>query len=157
MVSAGSITVLALCAVVGVAAPVALAWAVVKKYNVRLRTVLIGAGVFVLFALVLETIVHQIVLKGPHGAAIMGNVWFYALYGGMAAALFEETGRFLAMKFLLRREPTGPETALGYGAGHGGVEMLLIYGLAMISNIAIAILINTGNSGLILATVPAEA
>lgn len=147
---------LALCALVGIAAPVALAWWLVKKHHARLSTILVGAGVFFVFALLLEPIVHQMVLKGPHGAAITGNTWYYALYGGLAAGIFEETGRFLGMKFLLKKEPTGALPAVSYGAGHGGMEMLMIFGITMISNLAISLMINAGQADTILSAVPAE-
>ena len=129
----------------------------VKKYNVKVRTILIGAGVFVLFALVLETILHQLVLKGPIGPSITGNVWYFALYGGLAAGIFEETGRFLAMQFLLKDAPSGAKTAVAYGIGHGGIEMLIIFGVSMIANLVIAALINAGQADTILSAVPAEA
>lgn len=128
----------------------------VKKYNVKVRTILIGAGVFVLFALVLETILHQVVLKGSIGPAITGNVWYYALYGGLAAGIFEETGRFLAMKFLLKDEPSGAKTAVAYGIGHGGIEMLIIFGFSMVSNLVIASMINLGQADTILSALPAD-
>ena len=147
---------MALCALVGIAAPVALAWWLVKKHHARLSTILVGAGVFFVFALLLEPIVHQMVLKGPHGAAITGNTWYYALYGGLAAGIFEETGRFLGMKFLLKKEPTGALPAVSYGAGHGGMEMLMIFGITMISNLVISLMINAGQADTILASVPAE-
>ena len=149
--------VMALCAVFGIVAPILLAWWVVKKYNVSIKTILVGAGVFVLFALILETIMHQIVLKGPHGATIIGNIWYYALYGGLAAGVFEETGRFIAMKWLLKKEPGTALTAVGYGVGHGGIELLLIFGLSMISNVAVAAMINSGQAETLLATAPAAA
>lgn len=149
--------VMALCAVFGIVAPILLAWWVVKKYNVSIKTILVGAGVFVVFALILETIMHQIVLKGPHGATIMGNIWYYALYGGLAAGIFEETGRFLAMKWLLKKEPGTALTAVGYGVGHGGIEMILIYGITMISNVALAGLINSGQADTLLASAPTSA
>ena len=148
---------MALGALFGIAAPVLLAIWLVKKYKVRPTTILIGAGVFIVFALVLEPILHQVVLKGPHGQAILANTWYYALYGGLAAGLFEETGRFLAMKFLLKKEPSTALPAIAYGAGHGGVEMLLLYGVTMVSSIALAVMINTGQADTILAAAPAEA
>jgi uncharacterized membrane protein YhfC len=113
--------------------------------------------VFIVFALVLEPILHQVVLKGPHGAAIMGNVWYYALYGGLAAGLFEETGRFLGMKFLLKREPSSALPGVGYGVGHGGMEMLLIFGITMISNLVLSVMINAGQADVLMAGVPDEA
>lgn len=147
---------MALCALVGIAAPVALAWWLVKKHHARLGTILVGAGVFFVFALLLEPILHQVVLKGPHGAAITGNTWYYALYGGLAAGIFEETGRFLGMKFLLKKEPTGALPAVSYGVGHGGMEMLMIFGITMISNIVVSLMINAGQVDTILSAVPAE-
>lgn len=148
---------MAVCAVFGIAAPLLLAWWMVRKYHVKATTILAGAGVFIVFALVLESLMHQVVLKGPHGASIMGNVWYYALYGGLAAGIFEETGRFLAMKFLLKKEPSGAVNGVAYGIGHGGAEMLLIYGIAMISNIALSAMINSGQADALLASAPADA
>jgi len=156
MVPVGTLVMLALCALLGIAAPVALAWWLVKKHHARLSTILIGAGVFFVFALLLEPVLHQVVLKGPHGAAITGSTWYYALYGGLAAGIFEETGRFLGMKFLLKKEPTGALPAVAYGVGHGGMEMLMIFGITMISNLAISLMINAGQADTILSAVPAE-
>ena len=156
MVPAGTLVMLALCALVGIVAPVALAWWLVKKHHARLSTILVGAGVFFVFALLLEPILHQVVLKGPHGAEITGNTWYYALYGGLAAGLFEETGRFLGMKFLLKKEPAGTLPAVAYGTGHGGMEMLMIFGITMISSLVLSLMINAGQADTILASVPAE-
>ena len=147
---------MAVAALVGIALPVALAWWLVRKFHVNWQTILIGAGTFIVFALVLEPLLHQLVLKGPHGATIMGNVWYYALYGGLAAGLFEETGRFLSMKFLMRREPSSALPGVGYGIGHGGVEMLIIFGVTMLSNLVLSVLINAGQTDLLTANVPEE-
>ena len=144
-------------AVLGIFVPFALAWWMVKKYQVKPKTIIIGALVFIVFALGLESVLHQLVLKGPHGPAILANTWYYALYGGLAAGIFEETGRFLAMKFLLKSEPTQARTAVAYGIGHGGAEMILIFGLTMISNIVVAAMINSGQADTLLASAPAEA
>ena len=148
-----SITVAAL---LGFAVPVALAWWLVRRYHIRWQTILIGAGTFIVFALLLEPILHQLVLKGPHGAAIMGNIWYYALYGGLAAGLFEETGRFLSMKFLMRKEPSRALPGVAYGIGHGGMEMLLLFGVSMISNLVLSVMINAGQADVLTAKVPEE-
>lgn len=57
-----------------------------------------------LFAMVLEQIVHSIVLGSPAGIVIRNHLWLYALYGSLMAGLFEETGRFLAMRYVLKKE-----------------------------------------------------
>ena len=94
--------VMAVNAILGFAIPIFLAWWAVKKHKANLSTILIGAATFFVFALVLESMVHRLVLTGDRGAAIQGKVLYYALYGGLMAGLFEETGRFLAMKYLLK-------------------------------------------------------
>ena len=157
MVPVSSLIMMVVNALLGVAIPVFLAWWAVKKHHANLITILIGAGTFLLFALVLESIVHQVVLKGPSGAVIQGKTLYYALYGGLMAGLFEETGRFLAMKFLLKKEPSETLPGVAYGLGHGGAEMILIFGVSMVSTFVMAILVNLGQTEVILSTVPAEA
>ena len=144
-------------AFLGIAVPVCLAVYLVRKHRARLSSILIGAGTFLLFALVLESILHQLVLKGPHGSDILGNTLLHALYGGLAAGVFEETGRFLSMKFLMKKEPSKPLPGIAYGVGHGGAEMLIIFGITMINNLVISTLINSGQADAIFAKVPEEA
>ena len=144
-------------AFLGIAVPVCLAVYLVRKHRAKLSSILIGAGTFILFALVLESILHQLVLKGPHGSDILGNTLLYALYGGLAAGVFEETGRFLSMKFLMKKEPSKPLPGIAYGVGHGGAEMLILFGITMINNLVISALINSGQADAIFAKVPEEA
>ena len=157
MVPVSSLILMAVGAVLGIAVPVCLAIWLMRKYRARLSTILIGAGTFIVFALVLESIMHQLVLKGPDGPAIMGNTLLFAVYGGLAAGVFEETGRFLSMKFLLKKEPSTALPGIAYGIGHGGAEMLIIFGITMISNLVVSALINAGLSGILFAKVPEDA
>ena len=157
MVPVGTLIMMAVNAVLGIAVPVCLSVYLVRKHHARLSTILIGAGTFILFALVLESIMHQLVLKGPHGASILDNTLRYAIYGGLAAGVFEETGRFLSMKFLMKKEPSAPLPGVAYGIGHGGVEMLIIFGITMINNLVISALINSGQTDVIFSKVPVEA
>ena len=76
---------MALCAF-RVAVPIALAWWLVRKYKARWSVILAGAAAFFIAALVLESAVHQLVLNGPGGNAILGNTLYYALYGGLMLA-----------------------------------------------------------------------
>ena len=92
-----------------------------KKYA-RTSSFVAGMAVFVLFAMVLETLVHSLVFRLT-GTAITGSLFLYAVYAGLMAAAFEETGRYLAMRFVLRHRFDG-KNALMYGAGHGGVEAM---------------------------------
>ena len=156
MIPVRTLISMALAALLGIAVPAVLAWWLVRKYHIRWQTILIGAATFIVFALVLEPILHQVVLQGPYGAQMMANVWYYALYGGLAAGLFEETGRFLAMKFLMKREPSRALPSVAYGIGHGGTEMLIIFGITMISNLVVSVMINAGQADVLTAKVPEE-
>lgn len=141
----------------GIAVPICLSIWLVRRFHARLSTILIGAGTFFLFALVLESIMHQVVLKGPWGASITGNTLLYAIYGGLAAGIFEETGRFLSMKFLLKNEQPGALPGVAYGIGHGGMEMIMVFGITMISNLVISFLINSGHSDILFANAQEDA
>ncbi len=157
MVSTSTFIVLLLNAILGIAIPVLLAWWAVKKHKAKLSTILIGASTFIVFALVLESLVHRIVLLGPHGAAIQGNTLYFALYGGLMAGLFEETGRLLSMRYLMKGEFSDIKPAVAYGIGHGGMEMIAVFALSMVSLLVIAILANTGMADTLLAKTPAAA
>lgn len=128
--------------VVGIVLPIVLMILVWKKTGAKISTFFIGCAIFVVFALVLESFMHAVVL-GFTGTAVTGNIWLYALYGGLAAALFEETGRIVAMKFFMKDRLDMPN-ALMYGVGHGGIEAILILGMTSISNLATSTMINSG-------------
>ena len=102
----------------------------------------IGCGTFFLFAMVLEQLLHAAVLAIT-GTALTQKIWLYALYGGLAAGVFEETGRFLAMKFCMKNT-LHRENAVMYGIGHGGIECMLLLGLSYISNFVMVLMIRSG-------------
>lgn len=104
----------------------------------------VGCTVMLLFAFILESGAHHLVFSSPAGSTIRGNIWLYALYGGLMAGLFEETGRYLAFCFALKKYRAKNVNALMYGAGHGGFEAMVIAGLTMINNIVWSFMINNG-------------
>ena len=106
-------------------------------------TFLIGAVTFILFAMILESILHNLVFLTPLWAILQDNIWLYGLYGGLAAGVFEETGRLLAFKLFLKKEQE-PITALSYGIGHGGAEAILLVGLVMVNNLVLAAAVSAG-------------
>ena len=122
--------------------PIFLGIFIYKKTKPWVPAFFIGCGIFVGFAMILEQICHAIVLTVT-GSVIRDNIWLYAIYGGLAAALFEECGRWIAMKFCLKKHLTR-ENALMYGAGHGGIEAFLILGMSSMSNLLTAAMINGG-------------
>jgi uncharacterized membrane protein YhfC len=71
------------------------------------------------------------------------NVWLIGPFLGLTAGIFEEVGRFLGFKFLLKKKLEW-KNGVAFGIGHGGIEALILTGLTYINNIVFSILINTG-------------
>lgn len=93
-----------------------------------------GIAVMILFVFGLEAVFHQLILQSSVGSVINRHIQLYALYGGLMAALFEEGGRWLAFRTVLRTRIGKDVDALMYGAGHGGCEAFLL-GVTMLSNL----------------------
>ena len=72
------------------------------------------------------------------------------------AGLFEETGRFVTMKFLLKKEQGNDHNAIMYGIGHGGIEMAFILVIGMVNQLLYAVMINTGQTEALLAPLDAS-
>ena len=126
-----SIISLVLMAVLGIAVPVAaaLVWRF-RFHKGTLKATFIGAGMFFLFAMVLEQLLHVLVIP-----LVMNNVVLYVIYGSAAAGVFEETARFLSFRFFLKKNRSA-ENAVSYGLGHGGCEMILLLGLQAVIALA---------------------
>lgn len=127
-----------------------------KKTKAAASYFLIGIATFIIFAMVLERIMHNIVLSsGALGTTITGNIFLYGLYGGLAAGIFEEVGRYLAMKVLLPKN-LNRENSIMYGIGHGGIEAVAIGTLTQFSNFITAFAINFAGIDELLKSVPDE-
>lgn len=145
-------------------APVAIAliWKIKKKE--RFTTVLVGAASFIVFALFLEKIIQAVVImptalglpESGLSAFLNANPIIWSLVVGLFPGVFEETGRLVAFKTLLRNRKN-KETAISYGLGHGGIEVIMILGVTYIGNIVLAIMINAGEFQSIVDSVAAQA
>ena len=120
-------------------------FAVLKvKKNIPVKPVFVGAMIFVLFALVLKLPIAYLLYyaDNPVAKEINSDPWLYFVIAGMLAGIFEESGRFIAYKTLLKKD-RNRITSLSYGVGHGGIESLYI-GIQMLSLIALALMVNSG-------------
>lgn len=116
-----------------------------KKKKEPFTTILIGAATFMVFVIA-EKIIQSFFITDstPMGAFINARPLLWAFTVGFFPGIFEETGRLVAFKTLLKKR-TQRETAISYGIGHGGLaEVSIIMTYTMISYIAFGVLINTG-------------
>lgn len=141
--------------ILGILVPVSLLMFISKKYKADILAFFIGVLTMLLFALVFEQIVHAVVLNSSVGKVVQANAYLMGIYGGLMAALFEETGRFLSMKYVLKKNHKNKYNAIMYGAGHGGFEMMMILVMGMINNLIYALFINLDKIDVLMAPLDA--
>lgn len=125
-----------------------------KKTKASIPVFFIGAGIFFVAVIVLESIFHSIVLKITKDA-ITGNPFVYALYGGLAAGIFEECGRLIAMKRFMKKT-LDKKNSIMYGIGHGGCEAILLVAFSSVTNLFTSLMINSGTMEMSLDLLPEE-
>ncbi len=144
-ISTVSIGLMGVSAVVAIGLPIAIFIFLKVKYKAKFVPCAVGAAAFIVFALILEQLVHAVVLR--QGSAsynfIMTRPLLYMLYGGLMAGIFEETARLLCF-LLLKKRYAGVQNALSYGVGHGGIESILLVGVSMIASMVMAAMLNGG-------------
>ncbi len=145
MISNMNLAACILMAICGVVLPILLVLVWKKKTDQPLKTVLIGAVTFFVFAIILESFPKLILLQSnnPLGKAIVSNPYLYSAIGALLAGIFEETGRLVAYKVFLKNNQDRM-TALTYGIGHGGFEAMYILAGIGLSYFTYGVMINGG-------------
>ncbi len=151
-----------ICFVVPIA--VTVIWLVRKKE--RFTTILVGAATFILFAVILEkpiqnALIFPTMMGLPEHAAstfINARPVLWGILLGIFPGVFEETGRLIAYKTVLKNRKNR-ETSISHGIGHGGIEQMMspLFSGGLLSCLIYAIMINTGTFGVIVDQVKAIA
>ena len=118
-------------ALFGFGFPIALSIYWHKKSDCKYRVILTGAICFVLFSSLLEAMIHLyfLMINEKTATFINSSPIIYALYGGLMAGIFEETGRLFGFGVLLKKQKD-KNISIGYGIGHGGIECIITLGSA---------------------------
>ncbi len=145
-VGKSSIPALSITVILMIAIPVAffIYWHSTHKDKTNISYLVAGALGFIVFARVLELGVHYfcILADNPVSAFINGHIAAYVIYGTVMAGVFEECGRYIVLKFIMKKNRTR-ENAVLYGIGHGGIEILTVLLPAMITYLVIVVLFST--------------
>ena len=148
MLGTSTFVYLGLMVAAGIILPVGTAiWWLVKKHE-KVSTILVGAATWFVFAILLESIPKAILFNPASliGKAILGNAVLFTLVGALLAGIFEETGRLVAFKTVLKNR-TNNETGISHGIGHGGFEAMYLLLSVGIQYLVFAIMINNGAFG----------
>lgn len=147
MISTGTMMVMGAVGLLSVLLPFIFILILRRRFKIGWLPILIGAGIFILFAMVLEQISHMLFLRPEADGTIpliTESPWLYVLYGVLAAGIFEETGRLFGFILMKRRYKT-VDSAVSYGIGHGGIEAIIIVGFGMLNSIILSVMINSGS------------
>ena len=136
---------LALGAVLGILLPLLVALLWVRRKKEPFKTVIVGALIFFVFVTILEKPIQALVITGGHPVAesLSVNPIWWAFVVGLFPGVFEETGRLFAFKTILKKRKNR-ETAVSYGIGHGGMEVMMLMGVNGIAYLVYAAMINSG-------------
>ena len=121
-------------------------WRRKHKQQTNISYLIAGAVGFMVSARVLELGVHYfcILADNPVSRFINGSSAAFVLYGTIMAGVFEECGRYIVLKYIMKKNRTR-ENAVLYGIGHGGIEILAVLLPAMILYLTIAIVFSSGD------------
>ncbi|MBK8985059.1 MAG: YhfC family intramembrane metalloprotease [Chloroflexi bacterium] len=137
-----------------VAMPLVAGWWIHRKRRASWGLYLIGMVTFI-GSQVLHIPFNWLVLQRwellPTDTAVLANLIILALFLGLSAGVFEEGARYLTYRFWARDARTWG-TGLMLGAGHGGIESILV-GASVGAN---AIVLGAMSQGQLPSMVPAD-
>lgn len=145
MVSGASFAAMITTLLLSMVLPVAIliVFALVRRKKGVVPAWLLGAAGFFVMQVIIRLPIISVVSAIPSFAVFVEK--FYILYVfvlALTAALFEVVARFGVAKILQKN--MNPEKGLAAGLGHGGIEAIFLIGMTYVSNLLIAVMINTG-------------
>lgn len=123
------------------------------KLRFAWKSVFVGILVFLVFQLLTRIPVLTYLKKTAQYAALsITSPVSLILLVAFSAGLFEETGRYIGFRFLLR-DFQDWRSGIAYGLGHGGLESLYIGITGFLKYVIFSVMVNTGRTS----SVPASA
>ncbi len=124
--------------------PIGLGYWIASRYQIGWRLFGIGAATFIgsqILHIPFNLFVQSLGLL-PTDTAVTSNLIIMALFGGLSAGIFEESARYLTYRYWAR-DARSWDKGLMVGAGHGGIEAILI-GIFLIVNVVVLTLMRDG-------------
>ena len=114
--------------------PLALAIYVNRRLHVGWRYFGFGALVFFVFQLITRAPLVTVlgIVLAPQLKASLPFTYTWLLILVVTAGIFEEVGRYVGYRVLMRRDEKTWRKAIMYGVGHGGLESMLLVGGSLI-------------------------
>lgn len=115
-----------------------------KKHKKVPKSFLVGMLIFFVSQMLIRIPILTYVLPNMMWFIKMQtNPYIYGIFLGLTAGIFEEVGRYIAFKYLLKNNREFDD-GISYGIGHGGIEAILLTGVSCLSTLIVCIMINNG-------------
>ncbi|KAA9028412.1 YhfC family intramembrane metalloprotease [Niallia endozanthoxylica] len=112
-----------------------------RRTGISIKPLIVGSVGFIVITQVLEKLLHLVVItQFPNYA---DHPVLFGIYGGLAAGIFEEVGRFILFTWLLKKY-LDYKGGLSFGIGWGGIEAVVLALTMTLPNIIFSFMINSG-------------
>lgn len=130
--------------IISIGIPIGALIYIIAKRRRYLKSYLIGALVFFISQIVLRLPILNFLSVNSFEFGMLASFYpiVYSIILGLSAGVFEEVGRFLGFKCLKNNRSYGD--GIAFGIGHGGIEALLITGMASVQNIIAIVTLKNG-------------
>lgn len=145
---------LALNSLLMVAIPIVIAIFIHRKTGAGWRLFFIGAATFI-FSQVLHLPFNWLIGQTsilPVDLTLWTNLVIIAVFYGLSAGVFEECSRYIAYRFWAK-DARSWSRGLMLGAGHGGIEAILLGLILLINNFTLLMVVNNPN---LMNSIPAD-
>ena len=115
------------------------------KTGAKITSFLKGLLCYALFAFGVSGLINILLLGGLSLSSVLNrsiHPVYYAVYGAVLAGIVEETGKFVGLKYMMKKTPD-KQNALLFGLGHGGLEALAYGSSLFMGNFVLALLVNS--------------
>ncbi len=143
MISTASLLAIVFTLLVVILFPTLLAIGMYIRFRISWKPILVGALVFLVFQLLTRVPLLSILSATPWYRSLAASPLLLGLFLGVTAGLFEEVGRWLGFRYLLKGY-WQTKNGIAYGIGHGGFEAISLIGLSYVNNLVISLMINSG-------------
>jgi uncharacterized membrane protein YhfC len=134
------------CGLVNVAMPIAVGVVLWRRLRFSPLAPAIGAAAFLISQVLLRLPAIGLLQPrlAPRLAGSPALQWAWLVFLSVTAGLFEESARWIAFRWALKKSPRTLATGVGYGVGHGGIEALLLIGVGQLASAGMIWLYGTG-------------
>lgn len=125
--------------------PIALTILFLVRRTFRVKPMLLGYATFFVTQFLIRMPLLGLFESQQWYQTLSSQLAFYLLFLSLTAGIFEESGRYLVSRGLLKNHRFYRD-AIAFGLGHGLCEVILINGMAQIENIIQSFMINNNNA-----------